>query len=53
MKRFDYVRPQTCAEASGEMENGAVYMAGGSDRCRTGMFRERTARLTAVSRPIG
>ncbi|MGI6027590.1 MAG: FAD binding domain-containing protein, partial [Candidatus Scatomorpha sp.] len=31
MKRFDYVRPQTCAEASGEMENGAVYMAGGSD----------------------
>lgn len=31
MKRFDYVRPQTCTEASGEMENGAVYMAGGSD----------------------
>ena len=31
MKRFDYVRPQTCSEASGEMENGAVYMAGGSD----------------------
>ena len=31
MKRFDYVRPQTCAAASGEMENGAVYMAGGSD----------------------
>ena len=31
MKRFDYVRPQNCAEASDEMENGAVFMAGGSD----------------------
>lgn len=31
MKRFDYVRPGSCAEASKEMTEGAVYVAGGSD----------------------
>lgn len=31
MKRFDYVRPGSCAEASAELTEGAVYMAGGSD----------------------
>ena len=31
MKRFDYVRPQSAAEAAKEMEDGSVYMAGGSD----------------------
>ena len=31
MKRFDYVRPRSAEEAAREMEDGAVYMAGGSD----------------------
>ena len=31
MKRFVYVRPGSCAEASAELTEGAVYMAGGSD----------------------
>ena len=31
MKSFDYVRPQSAAEAAAEMGDGAVYMASGSD----------------------
>ena len=31
MKKFDYVRPGSCAEAEREMTEGAVYVAGGSD----------------------
>ena len=31
MKRFDFVRPQTCEEAAKELNPSAVYMAGGTD----------------------
>ncbi|MGN0373028.1 MAG: FAD-dependent oxidoreductase [Enterocloster sp.] len=31
MKNLSYVRPNTCEEASGELTNGSVIMAGGSD----------------------